>query len=182
MSNSPTFIDRMGADLRQAYLRYSMRRRRRKVAAMVAVVALGATGAAGAVVTGIFNSFTILPDQHANIVGVPPEFITCGPSGCVPGRQPASGGWLYQLNHRVGDGMPTWGNLREGLMAQGAFDGKGNTLNPPEGAVITYACTTMDANNLDCVPEDRVGELPWGTAIYVLSLTEYPGYSGPSEP
>jgi hypothetical protein len=164
MSNSPTFIDRMGADLRQAYVRYSMRRRRRRIAAMVAVVALGATGAAGAV------------------VGVPPEYITCGASGCVPGRHASSGSWFYQLNHRVGDGMPTWGNLREGLMAQGAFDGKGNTLNPPEGAVITYACTTMDANNLDCVPEDRVGELPWGTAIYVLSLTEYPGYSGPSQP
>ena len=178
MSASPTFIDRMGEDLRGAYRRHAARRRKRHIAVVVVVAALGATATAGAV-TGVFDGFTVLQDQQANIVGTPPKLITCGASGCVRGNQSSSQQWLYFFSHRVGDGLPTSGNLSETAVDQAVYDDKGNELSPPKGAELSYACTTMDGSNLDCSPQNRVGELPRGTAIYVLSPAEYPGYTGP---
>jgi hypothetical protein len=51
-------------------------------------------------------------------------------------------------------------------------------LNPRTGAKLGYACSIIGGNNLECVAQNGVGELPKGTAAYVLSPTEHPRYSG----
>jgi hypothetical protein len=181
MRSSSTFIDRLGADLERAYSAHSIRRRRRRVVVGVVALALAATATAGAV-TGLFDGFTISQDQQANIVGDPPHYLACGPAGCIRTDQSSvSGGrWLYQLSHRVGAGLPTSGNVQESLTKQSAFGPTGKELSSPAGAEIAYACTTIDGDTVDCTPLEHVGTLPRGTAIYLLSLTEYPGYEGPS--
>ena len=89
----------------------------------------------------------------------------------------------YDFSHSLGDDLPVtrWGHLSETAPVQGVFGANGKTLSPPDGAELSYACTAIDGDHLGCVALARFGgTLPRNTAIYVLSPSEYPGYTGPS--
>jgi hypothetical protein len=183
METTSSFLDRLGGDLCAAYARHSARRRRRRIVLLVIVSALVLAAAATAV-TGIVTGFGIDQGKHADIVGTPPRHIACGPSGCVRvrGRAAPSGRWLYYFSHSLGYDLPStrWGSLSESAPAQDVFDANGKTLSRPDGAELSYACTTIEGDRLDCIVLSRFGgTLPHGTAIYVLSASEYPGYMGP---
>jgi hypothetical protein len=183
METTSVFLDRLGGDLRAAYVCHAAKRRRRRIVLTVVVAALALAGAATAVGSGLVTSFGIDQGKHAEIVGAPPKHIACGPSGCVRvhGVVPP-GHWLYLFSHSLGHNRPImrWGQLGESVPDQSVYDDDSNEISPPARAEISYACTTIDGERLDCFAlARRGGTLPRGTAIYILSASEYPGYTGP---
>jgi hypothetical protein len=175
MNTSPHFLDRLGGQLQVAYLHQASLRRRRRITLLVVVATLAiATGASAA--AGVFDGFVIGQDTRANIVGSPPPRIRCSGNSCasLSAGAPEEGGWIYDLSHLVGSGLPTSGHLEESQPGQAVFDQQGKELMPPAGAELSYGCTTIRGPDLECVALSHFsGTLPRGTAVYVLARSEY---------
>jgi hypothetical protein len=176
MELDSSFLDRLETDLRRAYGRHRRSRRRRQTIVVAAAGALVVAATASAF-TGVLGVFNIDQSKQATIVGTPPQLIECNTAGCIrmDAKQPDTDARRrYELSHRVGDDLPTSGKLAETPPGQGVFDQNGNELSPPAGVELSYVCTTITAEQLECTPLSAAGgSLPRGAAIYVLSPSEY---------
>jgi hypothetical protein len=172
----PDFLDRLGADLGRAYTAHASRRRRRRVATLAPLVALTLVATAAGVST-LIDGFGIDQNKQADITGTPPALIACGAAECARSdstSQLPDAAWRYEFSHTLGTDLPSSGALAESEPGQGVFDSKGNELDPPAGANLAYACTAIHADSLNCEPLVKAGpSLPRGTAIYILSPSEY---------
>ncbi|HZU13538.1 MAG TPA: hypothetical protein VFB58_11925 [Chloroflexota bacterium] len=182
MSTTTPFIEQLEGDLRRAHGRQASRRRRRGAALLAAVSAFVFVAAAGASGT-IQGWFTIdNSGQGVNIVGSPPATIDCGPAvangPCVLSTTATatSGIYRYGFSHTLGQDLPntSTGSLQESDPGQAVFDKQGHQMVPPQGAALSYVCTTITTSQLTCSPLGQAGgTLPRGAAIYILAPSEY---------